>query len=102
MKVFARRPLNLEQVRLPRGQVYLIPERCKGCRMCIEFCPRQVLEISQQANTKGYHYPDVIVGKEQDCVHCEFCTLVCPEFAIFTLPFTASPVIEQPASEVPL
>jgi len=96
VKVFARTPLNLEQVRLPRGQVYLIPERCKGCQVCIHFCPRQVLSLSQQANSKGYHYPEVAAGKEQDCVHCEFCTLVCPEFAIFTLP-----VSEESLKEVP-
>ncbi|UCH60041.1 MAG: 4Fe-4S binding protein [Anaerolineales bacterium] len=96
MKVFARTPLNIEQVRLPRGQVYLIPERCKGCRVCIQFCPRQVLQISEQANTKGYHYPEVMAGKEQDCVHCEFCTLVCPEFAIYTLPIAGKPDDEVP------
>jgi len=86
MRVFARTPLNLDQVRVPRGQVYLIPERCKGCKVCVQFCPSNVLQLSQGANEKGYHYPEVIPGKEDACVHCEFCTLVCPEFAIFTLP----------------
>jgi Pyruvate/2-oxoacid:ferredoxin oxidoreductase delta subunit len=28
------------------------------------------------------------MGKEHSCVHCEFCTMVCPEFAIFTLEVT--------------
>lgn len=96
MKVFARTPLNLEQVRLPRGQVYLIAERCKGCKVCVQFCPRQVLRISTQANSRGYHYPEVSEGKAQDCVHCEFCTLVCPEFAIFTLPVDGIPLSEAP------
>lgn len=40
------------------------------------------------ANAKGYHYPQVVVGKEEACVHCEFCTMICPEFAIFTLEVT--------------
>jgi 2-oxoglutarate ferredoxin oxidoreductase subunit delta len=53
--------------------------------MCIEFCPQDVLQESAQANSKGYHYPDIAAGKEEACVHCEFCTLVCPEFAIYTL-----------------
>ena len=35
-------------------------------------------------NAKGYHYPAVAEGKEQDCVNCAFCKLVCPEFAIYT------------------
>jgi 2-oxoglutarate ferredoxin oxidoreductase subunit delta len=85
MKVFSRTPINLAEVTVPKGQVYLIPERCKGCSICIELCPREVLEESEGTNLKGYHYPEVVPGKEEDCVHCDFCTMVCPEFAIFTL-----------------
>jgi 2-oxoglutarate ferredoxin oxidoreductase subunit delta len=84
-QVFARVPIDIEQVTTPRGQVYLIPERCKGCELCVEFCPEDVLYNSDKTNAKGYHYPDVVAGKEGSCVHCEFCSLVCPEFAIFTL-----------------
>jgi 2-oxoglutarate ferredoxin oxidoreductase subunit delta len=85
MKVFQRIPLDLNTISIPRGQVFLIPERCKECEICIELCPRQVLKLSQNTNAKGYHYPEIASGKEDACVHCEFCTLVCPEFAIFTM-----------------
>jgi 2-oxoglutarate ferredoxin oxidoreductase subunit delta len=70
---------------MPQGTVYLIPERCKGCRLCIEFCPQNILQESQQTNKKGYHYPELVSGQGNVCVHCEFCSMVCPEFAIFTL-----------------
>jgi len=85
MRVFSRAPLNLDQARVPRGQVYLIPERCKGCALCIHFCPREVLVESTHTNQKGYHYPEIRARKDADCVHCDFCILVCPEFAIYTL-----------------
>lgn len=85
MKVYARQPIDLDRLRTPHGQVYLIPERCKGCRMCVDFCPRQVLRVSTAINSKGYHYPEVAPGKEDACVHCQFCMMVCPEFAIFTV-----------------
>lgn len=85
MKVFARTPIDLDEVRVPRGQVYLIPERCKGCGFCVELCPKDVLQVSVNTNSKGYHYPEVAPGQENECVHCDFCTLVCPEFAIFTM-----------------
>ncbi len=79
-----RKPVDSGAVRIPVGQVYVIPERCKGCRFCIEFCPEQVLAESVDMNAKGYHYPVVAEGKEQACVDCDFCKLVCPEFAIYT------------------
>jgi 2-oxoglutarate ferredoxin oxidoreductase subunit delta len=85
MRVFARVPIDQDTVVIPQGQVYIIPERCKECKICIEFCPRQVLQASSEINSKGYHFPEVIPGKEQSCINCEFCTMVCPEFAIFTL-----------------
>jgi 2-oxoglutarate ferredoxin oxidoreductase subunit delta len=85
MQVYGRQPIDLEQTTIPRGQVYLIPERCKECNICLQFCPRQVLRTSTSTNHKGYHYPEVVPGKAEECVHCQFCSLVCPEFAIFTL-----------------
>lgn len=84
MKAFARTPLNLQKMVIPRGQVYIIPERCKGCGLCIEFCPREVLRETSTINTKGYHYPELAPGKETACIHCQFCTMICPEFAIYT------------------
>lgn len=84
MNVYGRTPIDLQQATIPRGRVYLIPERCKQCNICIHFCPRKVLHASQTRNGKGYHVPEIAQGKEDACVHCQFCSLVCPEFAIFT------------------
>ncbi|MBW8010571.1 MAG: ferredoxin family protein [Chloroflexi bacterium] len=85
MKAFTRTPIDLNEVLVPIGQVYIIPERCKECELCIEFCPKDVLQNSAETNAKGYHYPEVIEGMEGECVNCEFCMIVCPEFAIFSL-----------------
>jgi len=82
---FVRTPLDVGRVRIPSGQVFILPDRCKGCRFCIDFCPREVLMESPSMNSKGYHYPVVRPGKEEDCVHCGFCTVICPEFAIYTV-----------------
>ena len=32
-------------------EVIIIPERCKGCGFCIEFCPTQVLHRSPEMNS---------------------------------------------------
>jgi 2-oxoglutarate ferredoxin oxidoreductase subunit delta len=65
------------------GEIHIIPDRCKGCGFCIEFCPRDVLEFSEEINVKGYHPPTV--KNEASCVDCTLCTLICPDFAIFVV-----------------
>ncbi len=61
------------------GSICVIPERCKGCGFCIEFCPVQALEASEDTTEKGYR-PPKMTG---DCVLCGKCEKVCPEFAIY-------------------
>ncbi len=85
MRVYGRTPVDLAGVRLPQGQVFVIPERCKECNICIQFCPQDVLKESASMNSKGYHFPEIAPGKDVSCVNCEFCMMICPEFAIFTV-----------------
>jgi 2-oxoglutarate ferredoxin oxidoreductase subunit delta len=60
--------------------VVLIPQRCKGCGFCIEFCPPGILARAAEMNSIGYHA--VYVTDESKCTGCELCGLVCPDFAI--------------------
>jgi 2-oxoglutarate ferredoxin oxidoreductase subunit delta len=78
---FWRTPLDLEKQLVPRGDVHILRERCKGCGFCVEYCPEKVLAFSKLYNKKGYYPPEVVPGKE--CVACKFCELLCPDFAIF-------------------
>ena len=83
---FWRIPLDLKSIEISKGNVHVIDDRCKGCGYCIEFCPRDVLELSHQFNKKGYHFP--IVKKADACVNCHYCEIVCPDFAIFSVEAT--------------
>ena len=78
-----RVPLDLEQVEVPHGDIHIIVERCKGCELCVTYCPRDVLEISGLFNAKGYHPPQV--RDSQLCVACGLCEMLCPEFAIYVV-----------------
>ena len=53
---------------------------CKGCDICIEFCPVDVFENSDKLNRKGYYVP--LVARPDECVDCLLCELLCPELAI--------------------
>jgi 2-oxoglutarate ferredoxin oxidoreductase subunit delta len=47
---------------------------CKGCGICVELCPKKVLELDEQDK--------VTVVRPQDCICCRLCELRCPDFAI--------------------
>ena len=55
-------------------------DRCKGCGLCVDVCPKKVLEISAEVNTKGY-FP-VYQARPEDCVYCATCCRMCPDVAI--------------------
>lgn len=78
-----RTPLDIEKVKRPKAEIYIIKNQCKGCGFCIQFCPMDVLEKSEEINEKGVHPPKVV--DESKCVLCKFCTAVCPDFAIFVV-----------------
>lgn len=48
-------------------------EFCKGCGICIAFCPTQTL---------GFHKGKATVAYPENCIGCTFCELRCPDFAI--------------------
>jgi 2-oxoglutarate ferredoxin oxidoreductase subunit delta len=61
--------------RLPRGRVTVFPNWCKGCGLCVEFCPAGVLEQGPDGR--------VIVAHPEKCTACRWCENHCPDFAIF-------------------
>ena len=79
---FWRQPLDFDSVPATQGTVYIIAERCKGCAFCVEYCPKDVLEMSESFNRKGYHPPEVVTAGL--CDNCNLCEMICPEFAIFS------------------
>ncbi len=60
---------------LPRGEVHVFDNWCKGCGLCIEFCPSDVLVLGTDNRPRPI-YPE-------NCTACRWCELHCPDFAIF-------------------
>ncbi|MFV2015866.1 MAG: ferredoxin family protein [Candidatus Heimdallarchaeota archaeon] len=58
---------------------------CKGCELCVTFCPEDILEMGTELNTKSYFFPHAIPNKEANCKQCRNCERVCPELSIFLL-----------------
>jgi 2-oxoglutarate ferredoxin oxidoreductase subunit delta len=70
------------------GTAYIKAEYCKGCAICVEFCPPHALELSNEYNKKGYHPP--VLTHPELCTGCDLCGLFCPDFAIFGVRFKKS------------
>jgi len=75
-----RKPFDAEIKASKPGRITIEKERCKGCSFCTEFCPRDVLVMSQEINSKGYTL--ATVTDEKKCLACGLCEVICPEYAI--------------------
>jgi 2-oxoglutarate ferredoxin oxidoreductase subunit delta len=63
-----------------KGSIEISQELCKGCELCISFCPKQLISSSSKLNAAGYS-PAMFVDNGE-CTGCAVCALVCPEVAI--------------------
>lgn len=71
----------------PKGRIDVNELLCKGCELCVNACPQDVLALSSERITaKGYRPAELIA---QGCTGCGICAIVCPEAAIVVYRETA-------------
>ncbi len=63
------------------GRIVIDVERCKGCELCIEACPQDVVNLADSFNAKGYR-PALLVDPNHQCTGCALCAVVCPDGCI--------------------
>ncbi|OQY59689.1 MAG: 4Fe-4S ferredoxin [Desulfobacteraceae bacterium 4572_88] len=56
-------------------------EWCKGCGICVHFCPKSVLELDERNKA--------VAARRDDCICCKLCELRCPDLAMEVLCFNA-------------
>ncbi len=56
-------------------------DKCQGCGLCIEACPKKILMIDiSKVNARGYS-PVMILDRDK-CLECAFCAMMCPDLVI--------------------
>jgi 2-oxoglutarate ferredoxin oxidoreductase subunit delta len=63
-----------------KGSIEISQELCKGCELCISFCPKGLISSASKLNAAGY--PPAVFNDNGECTGCAVCALVCPEVAI--------------------
>ncbi|WP_201261047.1 4Fe-4S dicluster domain-containing protein [Embleya scabrispora] len=62
---------------LSSGTLVIDIDACKGCDLCIDACPADVLRMTvSEVNDRGYRYPRLLPG----CIACKACSAICPDF----------------------
>ena len=62
-------------------KVTILEDTCKGCGLCVNACPKHILELStSHLNKKGY--APVTLAKPDECIGCASCALMCPDCVI--------------------
>jgi len=74
-------------VPIPPAEVFrplaIAPERCKGCGLCVDACPKHVLALDETVvNELGYHPVGLLDAAA--CTSCALCARVCPD-TVFTV-----------------
>ena len=63
-----------------RGAIVVDTERCKGCALCVEACPQDVIALAKNVNGSGYPFVEVV--SQDNCIGCAACAIVCPDGCI--------------------
>ena len=62
------------------AMIKVIAERCKSCQYCVKYCPKGVLAVGRNVNSKGYEYVEPV--NQEACIACCMCARICPDGAI--------------------
>ncbi len=56
-------------------------ERCKGCGLCSDVCPKKIIVIQHDKhNAKGYYTASCTANDK--CISCAMCAMMCPDCVI--------------------
>ncbi len=64
-----------------KGKVTFLTEYCKGCGLCVAFCPVNILKLDTSTVNKIGYNPAYIAYPDK-CIACTNCAIMCPDTVI--------------------
>ena len=64
------------------SRIVIDEQRCKGCLLCVEACPKSIVVASTRFNAKGYKVAELPQTDMDKCTGCASCAQMCPDVAI--------------------
>lgn len=55
-------------------EINITREWCKGCGICVHFCPETVLDLDEEEKATA--------SRPEQCTCCRLCEIRCPDLAI--------------------
>lgn len=62
------------------AKIIINQDRCKGCFLCVNFCPKGLIKKSIKLNKQGLSF--VEFDSDADCIGCLQCAVICPDCCI--------------------
>ena len=63
-----------KEAKKKKKKVKINREWCKGCGICVAFCPKAVMEMDEDDKALWAH--------PENCINCGLCELRCPDLAV--------------------
>lgn len=77
----------------PTEKLIILDEWCKGCGICVEFCPTKSIKLNDHMKAR--------LINEDSCRSCGLCEYLCPDLAIIVTELKDIDINEIPESSNP-
>ncbi|MCK9603270.1 MAG: 4Fe-4S dicluster domain-containing protein [Candidatus Omnitrophica bacterium] len=62
------------------AKIIINKDRCKGCLLCVSFCPKGSIKVDNNFNRQGVK--PVKFDDNPECLGCMMCAIICPDCCI--------------------
>ena len=74
---------------MPKGEIVINDKLCKGCGLCVEFCPKDCITMPEgKLSERGMQL--AVFSDPETCNACSICGWMCPDFAIDVYKFKSA------------